>query len=474
MSKTNYKDLEKKLTLQKRNAWEVWDEKIKQSAFKFSEGYKKFLNQSKTESEAVVASIELAKRAGFKDMATVKSLKAGDKVYAVNRGKSLFLAKVGKKPLDNGFNMIMPHIDSPHLDFKVAPLYEDENLAFLKTHYYGGIKKYQWPTIALALHGQVYLENGKKVEINIGEKDSDPIFMITDLLPHIDRHGAPGQKIESRDVQGEELNLMVGSIPVKDEKIKEKVKLAILEYLWNEYGIKEINLASAELHAVPCEKARDLGFDRSLIAAFGQDDLVCAYAALIGIIESKVSEKTQILAMVDREEIGSAGNTGANSYFLETFVSDLSELIDGEDDINHVYKIFAKSQAISADVTAGLDPDYKDAFDTRNTCRLGFGLAIEKYTGHGGKFSTSEASGKFMQELITLYSKNKSMVYQLAGGMGKIDKGGGGTIAKYLANRNLEVIDAGVALFNMHAPLEIASKADIYCAHLGYKAFLEN
>jgi len=474
MPKTNYQDLEKKLTAQRKNAWEVWDEKTKQSAFKFAEGYKKFLNQAKTEREAVAASIESAKRAGFKDMTAVKSLKAGDKVYAVNRGKSLFLAKVGKKPLRHGFNMVMPHIDSPHLDLKVMPLYEDENLAFLKTHYYGGIKKYQWPTIALAMHGQVYLENGKKIEINIGEKDSDPIFMITDLLPHVDRHGASGSKVESKEVLGEELNLLVGSIPVKDEKVKEKVKLAILEYLWNEYGMKEINLASAELRAVPCEKARDLGFDRSLVSAFAQDDLVCTHAALMGILDSRVGEKTQILAMVDREEIGSAGNTGANSCFLETFVSDLSELVDGEDDLDHVYKIFAKSQAISADVTAGLDPDYKDAFDVRNTCRLGFGLAIEKYTGHGGKFSASEASGKFIQELMTLFNKNKNMVYQLAGGLGKIDKGGGGTIAKYLANRNMEVIDAGVALFNMHAPLEISSKADIYCAYLGYKAFLEN
>lgn len=474
MTKINYKDLEKKLTMQKKNCWEVWNEKTRQSAFKFSEGYKKFLNQSKTEREAVAASMELAKQAGFKDMSAAKSLKAGDKVYAVNRDKSLFLAKVGKKPLSCGFNMIMSHIDSPHLDLKVMPLYEDESLAFLKTHYYGGIKKYQWPTIALALHGQVYLENGTKVEINIGEKDNDPIFMITDLLPHIDRRGAPGSKIELREVQGEELNLVVGSIPVKDEKIKEKVKLAVLEYLWNEYGMKEVDLASAELRAVPCEKARDLGFDRSLIAAFGQDDLVCAYTALLGIMESKANEKTQILAMVDREEIGSAGNTGANSYFLETFVSDLSELVDGEDDLDQVYKIFSKSQAISADVTAGLDPDYKDVFDARNTCCLGFGLAIDRYTGHGGKYSASEASGKFLQELLALYNKNKAVVYQLAGGIGKIDKGGGGTIAKYLANRNMEVIDAGVALFNMHAPLEISSKADIFCAYLGYKAFLEN
>ncbi|MFH1255210.1 MAG: aminopeptidase [bacterium] len=474
MQKTNYQDMEKKLTAQRKNAWEVWDEKTAKQAFVFSEEYKKFLNKSKTEREAVSASAVLAEKAGFKNMDSVKSLKTGDKIYSANRGKSLFLAKIGKKSMSHGFNMIMPHIDSPHLDLKVMPLYEDENLAFLKTHYYGGIKKYQWPTIALALHGQVYLENGKKIEINIGEKDSDPIFMITDLLPHIDRHGAPGSKVESKEVQGEDLNLVVGSIPIKDEKIKEKVKLAVLEYLWNEYGIKEIDLASAELRAVPCEKARDLGFDRSLIAAFGQDDLVCAYAALMGIIDSKAGEKTQILAMVDREEIGSAGNTSANSYFLETFVSDLLKLSEGKGGMHYVYKVFSKSRAISADVAAGLDPDYKEVFDARNSCRLGFGLAIEKYTGFGGKYSASEVSGEFMRELMTLCDKNKNIVYQLAGGLGKIDKGGGGTIAKYLANRNMEAIDAGVALFNMHAPLEISSKADIFCAYSGYKIFLEN
>ncbi|MDP2709452.1 MAG: aminopeptidase [bacterium] len=474
MPKTNYKDLEKKLTLKRKNAWEVWDEKTTKQAFAFAEGYKQFLNQAKTEREAVAAALELAKQNDFKDMNGVKSLKAGDKVYAVNRGKSLFLSRIGNKPLRHGLNMIMPHIDSPRLDLKVNPLYEDENIAFLKTHYYGGIKKYQWPTIALALHGQVYLDNGKVVEIKIGEKDSDPVFMITDLLPHIDRHGVPGSKVESKEIQGEELNLVIGSMPVNDNKIKEKVKLAILEYLWNEYGMEEIDLASAELRAVPCEKARDLGFDRSLIAAFGQDDLVCAYAALEGMLDAKTGGQTQVLALVDREEIGSAGNTGANSYFFETFISDLSELAEKDDDLEHVYKIFANSRAISADVTAGLDPDYKDAFDARNTCRLGFGLAMEKYTGHGGKFSSSEASGSFMRELLTLYNKNKAIIYQLAGGLGKIDKGGGGTIAKYLANRNMEVIDAGVALFNMHAPLEISSKADVYCAYLAYKAFLEN
>ncbi len=471
--KINYQDLEKKLTIRRKSCWEVWDDKTKQAAFSFAEGYKKFLNISKTEREAVNSAIDLAKAAGFKELKQVKSVKTGDKIYAVNRGKSVFMAKIGKQGLANGFNLIMPHIDSPHLDFKVTPLYEDENLAFLKTHYYGGIKKYHWPTIALALHGRVYLENGKIIEIKIGEKDNDPIFMITDLLPHLERPGGPGSKVELRDVQAEELNLVVGSIPVKDEKVKEKVKLAILEYLWNDYGIKEADLTSAELRAVPSEKARDLGFDRSLISAFGQDDLVCTYAAINGLLEAKVSGSTQILAMIDREEIGSAGNTGVNSYFFETFISDLSALIDGEDNLSRVYKIFSNSRAISADVTAGLDPDYKDAFDLRNACRLGFGLAIEKYTGHGGKLQTSEASGEFLHELRVLFNQDKKIVYQLAGGLGKIDKGGGGTIAKYLANRNLEVVDAGVPLFNMHAPLEIASKADIYCAYLGYKSFYE-
>lgn len=474
MKKIDYQKLEKQLKLEKKSCWEIWDDKIKKEAFAFVESYKSFVSESKTEREAVEAGVELAKKNGFKNIEEIKILKTGDKVYAVNRDKSLFLAKIGKSGLSQGMKIIMSHIDSPHLDFKVNPLYEDEALAFAKTHYYGGIKKYQWPTVSLALHGVVYLENSKKINIKIGEKVDEPIFMVTDLLPHLDRPSGPSGKIEFREVKGEDLNLLLGSLPVDDKKVKEKVKLAILEYLFNKYGIKEEDFASAEIQAVPSEKARDLGFDRSLISAYGHDDKVCAYSSLMGFFDAKIAEQTQICILTDREEIGSDGNTGAQSLFMESFMLNILKLNQNKCDLNEIYRSYAMSQAISADVTAAIDPDYKDVHDLRNVCQMGFGLAIEKYTGHGGKFSTSEASAQFISELKKTFKKDKNIVCQFSGGIGKVDQGGGGTIAKYLANRNIDVVDAGVALFNMHAPLEIASKADIYCAYLGYKAFYQD
>ena len=472
--KIDYKKLEKKLSLQKKNCWEVWPEIIREKAFDFAEEYKRFLNAAKTEREAASEAKKMAEQNGFQDIEKIKSVKAGDKVYMEHKDKSIILARLGKEKLTKGFKMIMAHIDSPHLDLKVSPLYEEESLAFFKTHYYGGIKKYQWPTITLALHGVVCLENGKEIKIVIGEKPSDPIFMITDLLPHLERPAGPGAEVKEREVQGEHLNLLVGSIPVNDKKIKEKVKLAILEYLNKEYGMAEEDFASAELEAVPSKKARDLGFDRSLISAYGHDDRICAFAALKGIMSARAADKTQICALVDREEIGSDGATGAKSIFIESFISKLLNLSGQAKGLNEVYQVFSNSRAISADVTAALDPDYKDVYDIRNSHRLGHGIAIEKYTGAKGKYSTSEASAKFVQELRTIFKNNKNIVYQLGGGLGKVDQGGGGTIAKYIANRDIDIIDAGVALFNMHAPLEIASKADLYSAYLGYRAFLDN
>ncbi|MFA6171298.1 MAG: aminopeptidase [Patescibacteria group bacterium] len=473
MAKKDYKKIEEQLKLERRNAWNVWDEKVKKEAFSFAEGYKKFLSQVKTEREAVVYGIKAAKAAGFRDIKEMKSLKTGDKVYAVNRGRNLFLARIGKKPLAGGLRMLMSHVDAPHLDLKITPLYEDENVAFLKTHYYGGIKKYQWPTIALALHGVVHLENGKDVEIVIGEKESDPVFMITDLLPHLDRAGGPGTAPKNREVRGEDLNLVIGSLPVKDEKIKEKVKLAILEHLYSEYGIIEEDLTSAELQVVPAEKARDLGFDRSMVSGFGQDDRSCSYGIFQSMLDSGPAGQTQIMVWTEREEIGSEGNTGARSYAFESFVLEISRLAEKKTSMEEIYNIFSESQAVSADVTAAVDPDYKDVFDLRNAQRLGSGVVIEKYTGAGGKYSTSEASAKFIQELRAIFRKNKNIVYQIGGGIGKVDTGGGGTIAKFLANRNMEVVDMGIPLFNMHAPLEISSKGDLYCSYLAYKAFLE-
>jgi len=469
--KVDYKKLEEKVTKQKKSCWDVWDDKTKKDSFDFAEKYKDFLNKAKTERESVKVGIEMAKKRGFVEISKKKSLKTGDKVYVVNRDKNLFLAVIGKDKINKGLSVIMSHVDSPHLDFKSSPLYEDEGVAFLKTHYYGGIKKYQWPTIALALHGIVCLKNGDRKEIVIGEKESDPVFMITDLLPHLDRAGGPGSKVGNREILGEDLNMLVGSIPVKDDKIKNRIKLAILEYLHNKYGIVEEDFYSAELQAVPSEKARDIGFDRSLISAYGHDDRSCSFASLQAFFDSSASKKTKICFWVDREEIGSDGNTGAKSFFVDSFVSELLRLSKLPCGLNDVYKLFSLSQGISSDVTAAVDPDYKDVHDLNNAHRMGFGVAMEKYTGSGGKYSTSEASAEYVARLRSIFSRDKNVVYQVSGGIGKIDVGGGGTIAKYMANRNLDIVDIGVPLFNMHAPLEIVSKADLYASYLVYKLF---
>lgn len=467
MPKTNYQNLEKKLKFEKKNCWEVWGEAEKKKALAFVEGYKVFLNEAKTEREAARAGIKIAEKNGFKNLARCKGLKAGDKVYAVNREKNLAVAVIGKKPLSAGFKMIMSHIDSPRLDLKIKPLYEEESLAFFKTHYYGGIKKYHWPTIPLSLHGVVILSNGKKVDINIGDDERDPVFMITDLLPHLAK--AQLKKTLDEAIMGEELNILVGSIPVKDEKVKEKVKLAVLEYLHNQYGIIEEDFFSAEIQAVPASKARDIGFDRSMIAAYGQDDKVCAFPSLAAILEAKSSEQTQICFWVDREEIGSEGITGAQSIFFESFIIKLLEKLKQPAQLKDIYRVFNNSRALSSDVTAAFDPDYKEVHDPRNCAKMGYGVAFEKYTGHRGKSVTSEASAEYAREIRKIMNDNK-IVWQ-SSNLGKVDEGGGGTIAMYMAKRGIEIIDAGVALFNMHAPMEIASKADIYSAYLAYRAF---
>ncbi len=469
MAKIDYQKLEKELFFEKRNAWEVWDEKQAKAAMDFSEGYKKFLDEAKTARESVEAGIRLAEKSGFKSLGKAGKLKAGDKVYAVNKNKTLALVVVGKDMVEDGFSLVMSHIDSPHLDLKVNPLYEDEQMAFFKTHYYGGIKKYHWPTTPLALHGTVVLASGKKVEIKIGEKESDPIFMITDLLPHLGRSQA--KKTMDEAIVGEELNILVGSLPVKDDKVKAKVKLAIMEYLNKEYGIIGEDFFSAEIEAMPEAKARDLGFDRSFVAAFGQDDRVCAYSSLAALLKSKPGKRTQVCLWVDREEIGSDGTTGAKSIFIESLIAELLEKTGKKGTMREVYQVMEKSEALSSDVTAGFDPDYKSVHDPMNVAKIGCGVAIERYTGHGGKYGTTEASAEFVQRLRTIFNKNK-VIWQTAG-LGKVDEGGGGTIAKFLAERNMDVIDIGVALMNMHAPMEIASKADIYSAYQSYVAFYQ-
>ncbi|MBT4277915.1 aminopeptidase [Candidatus Falkowbacteria bacterium] len=469
MSKEEKSNLEKKLLFEKKSCWEKWDEKKKQKAFKFCDGYKDFLSNAKTERESVKKGIKIAQANRFISIDEFKKKKSGNKIYFVNKDKNLALVKLGKDLLKDGVNFIVSHIDSPHLDLKVRPLYEEESMAFFKTHYYGGIKKYHWPTIPLALHGVIITKDGRKQEINIGEKEDEPIFMITDLLPHLARKQLT--KTLKEAIEGEELNIVVGSIPVQDKKIKEKIKIAILEHLNKKYKIIEEDFFSAELQAVPTGKARDLGFDRSLIAGYGQDDRICAYTSLQAILDSNETDRTQICFWTDREEVGSEGVSGLKSVFLESLLLELLEVSNKESSLKNVYKIFERSEALSSDVTAGFDPDYKQVYDPRNSARLGYGLAIEKHTGSGGKYSSSEASAEYVYKIRDILNKNK-VSWQTAG-LGRIDEGGGGTIAMYLANRNIDTIDCGVALLNMHAPMEISSKADVYSAYEAYKAFFK-
>lgn len=474
MPTKNQKIKKSKLTTEKKSCWSVWDDKIKKQAFDFGEGYKKFLDNSKTEREAVREGVMLAEKNGFVDWEIFKKTAgkltqkelAGKKIYFINREKSLFLTVFGKKDLSHGVNMLIAHVDSPRLDLKVNPLYEDENLAYFKTHYYGGIKKYQWPTIPLAMHGVIINSRGEKINICIGEKDDDPIFMITDLLPHLGKEQM--KKTLDIAIEGEELNILLGSIPVRDGKIKEKVKYAILKYLNEEYNLIEEDFLSAEIQLVPSQKARDLGFDRSLIAGYGHDDRSNSYSALCAILDVKDCEKTLMTIFIDKEEIGSDGSSGMKSLFLESIIEKLISITNSK---CSVIDSFSQSKVLSVDGTVGYDPDYKQVCDHRNTARINHGVVIEKFTGYGGKFRASEASAEFTAEVRDIFNKNK-IVWQ-TGGMGKIDQGGGGTIALYLANRNVDVLDCGVPMFNVHAPMEIVGKADIYSAYLAYRAFLK-
>ena len=362
----------------------------------------------------------------------------------------------------------MAHVDNPHLDLKINPLYEDSGIAYFKTHYYGGIKKYQWPTIPLSLHGTVCLADGRKQEIVIGEKNEDPIFMITDLLPHLGREQL--KKTLEEGIAAEELNIVVGSIPVNDKTIKEKIKLAVLEHLHFNYGMSENDFLSAEIQAVAASSARDLGFDRSFVAAFGHDDRVCAYAAWQALANSQHRVRTQMCLWVDREEIGSEGNTSAQSSWLENILSEILEKSGQVGNFKDVYKVLEKSSAISADVTVAFDPDYKEVHDPKNTAYISCGVALEKHTGHRGKYGTSEAAAEYMQKLRAIFDK-ANIIWQ-PGGLGKVDQGGGGTIAMYLAKRNMDVVDMGVGVLNMHAPIEIVSKGDVFQAYRAYKEFL--
>ena len=460
------------LLYENKSGWINISDDDKSNIFKFADEYMYFLNHSKTEREIVDTSLKIAQENGFVDISSKSELKVGDKVYFVNRGKNLFLAVIGEDSMENGINIIGAHADSPRLDLKPNPLYQSGNMAFLNTHYYGGIKKYQWTTIPLAIHGVIFTKSGEKITVKIGEDDSDPVFVITDLLPHLAKDQA--SKKLSEAIPGEKLDLAIGNIPaVKDngEEEKDAVKLNILRILNKKYGITEEDFISSELEIVPAFKARSAGFDESMVAGYGQDDKVCVYTSLRAILNVSNPKRTAVCLFSDKEEIGSMGNTGMESNVFATFVAELLNKL-GINRPNLLDKVFCNSKMLSADVDAGVDPLYSDVSDMDNGGFMGHGISLNKYTGSGGKYNASDANAEFVSEIRTLFNSN-NVKFQITE-LGKVDVGGGGTIAYILANRGVDVIDCGVPVLSMHSPYELTSKYDIYTAYRGYLAFFNN
>lgn len=431
----------------------------------FCEGYKTFLDHCKTERETVAYSEKLLLEAGYKPFVPGEKLNPGDKVYTINRKKCVLAATVGAKPLDQGFHLNIAHIDSPRLDLRPVPVFEKNGLGYLRTHYYGGVRKYQWPTIPLALHGVIYRADGSAVEVCIGEKDDDPVFCITDLLPHL---GAKqNAKTLAEGITAEDLNVLIGSQPIADREAEQRVKLNILGMLHEAYGITERDFTRAEIEVVPAHKARDIGLDRAMIGAYGHDDRVDAYPALMAEIGVQNPAYTTVCVLTDKEETGSDGVTGLNSMYTFHFLQQLCQT-QGAD-----YIMSCKaSKCLSADVTAAYDPTFADAFEPDNGTYAGNGVAIYKYTGSRGKSSTSDASAELVSYLTRLMDRS-GIVWQI-GEMGKLDLGGGGTVAKYVANQDIDTIDIGVPVLAMHSPFEVVSKADVYMAYRTFKAFCED
>ncbi|MBQ1815005.1 MAG: aminopeptidase [Ruminococcus sp.] len=436
-----------------------------QKADDFCEGYKSFLNASPVEREAVKYSVAAAQKAGFVEYDPSAQYKCGDKVYLVNRGKAIALAVIGKDGVKNGARLAIAHIDSPRIDLKPNPLYEANNLALFKTHYYGGLKKYQWTAIPLTLHGTVVKLGGETVDICWGDEENESCFCVTDLLPHLAQEQVT--KPMSKAFTGEDLNVLVGSRPFDTEdKESELVKLNVLKILNDKYGITENDFLSAELCLVPSFKTKDIGFDSSMIGGYGHDDKVCAYPALMAAIDVENPEQTCVTYLTDKEEIGSDGNTGMQSDFLRYFIYDLAKQ-DGVEG----YRALSKSICLSADVNAAFDPTYASAYEAKNSSYINNGVVISKYTGHGGKYDTSDASAEFMGKIRTMLENNK-VLWQI-GELGRVDLGGGGTIAKYVANMNVDVVDLGVPVLSMHAPFEIVSKTDVYMAYRAFFVFFD-
>ena len=453
----------------KKCGWETLADSVKNDVIRFSDEYIHFLNRSKTEREATGFITEILDKNGFVNIKDKMILVPGDKVYYVNREKSVYAAIMGNKPVEAGLNIIGSHIDSPRLDLKPNPLYEDNGFAYFKTHYYGGVKKYQWTAIPLSIHGVIVKANGEKVTINIGEEESDPIFTITDLLPHLAQEQM--EKKLKDGIAGEDLNLLIGSIPIGDEKTTERIKLNVLKILNDKYGITEKDFVSSELELVPAFKARSLGFDRSMVAGYGQDDKICAYTSLRALLDTVTPAKTAVCIFADKEEIGSMGNTGMESHVFDTFISELLNKTNTNRP-NLLDKVFCNSKMLSADVDAGLDPIYASVSEKNNAAFLGMGVGLNKYTGARGKSGASDANAEFVAQIRNIFESN-NIAYQVSE-LGKVDTGGGGTIAYILANKGVDVIDCGVPVLSMHAPYEVTSKFDVYEAYRAYSAFWKN
>lgn len=464
MSELTAEQLKDRLYYKRKNGRLVSSEETLNKADEYCEGYKSFLNKAKTEREAVRAATQMAKANGFSEFCRGKAYKAGDKVYINNRGKTLALAVIGEQPVEQGVNITAAHIDSPRLDLKPNPLYEDTDLALFKTHYYGGIKKYQWTAVPLSLHGVFVLKDGTVKEVSIGENENEPKFVINDLLPHL-----ASEQIKrplNEGVKGEELNVLVGSHPFKDDKGSELVKLNILKLLNEKYGITEEDFLSAELEMVPAAKSTDIGFDRSLIGSYGQDDRVCAYPALTAVLEVEKPEKTALAILTDKEEIGSCGNTGLESDFLRFVIGDLAKMQNGDPTV-----ALRNSKCLSADVNAGLDPTFQDVMEKKNASFLNYGVVVTKYTGARGKSGTSDASAEYVAQIRNMLD-NAGIIWQ-TGELGKVDIGGGGTVAMFIANMGVDVVDLGVPVLSMHAPFETTAKFDVYMCYRAMYEFMK-
>ena len=459
--------------MERRNAWKIYTADQLKELDQINSRYKVCLDEGKTERECVRLTVKEIEKKGYRNLKDIKgSLKAGDKVYAVCMGKSIAMFQIGKEPLENGMNILGAHIDSPRIDVKQNPLYENEDLAYLDTHYYGGIKKYQWVALPLALHGVIVKTDGTVQKVNIGEKEDDPVFVVTDLLIHL--AGKQMEKKASTVIEGEKLDLLIGSRPLEkeeglDEDEKDAVKANVMKILTDYYNMEEEDFLSAELEIVPAGKARDCGLDRSMILAYGQDDRVCAFTSLFAMLDVEDVERTSCCILVDKEEIGSVGATGMHSRFFENVVAELVALTEGESDLK-VRRALQNSKMLSSDVSAAYDPMYAEAFEKRSAAFFGRGLVFNKFTGARGKSGSNDANAEYLAEVRRAMNA-EDVSYQFAE-LGKVDLGGGGTIAYIMANYGMEVIDSGVAVLSMHAPWEVTSKADIYEAKKAYKAFL--